>query len=145
MPEPRAIVPEKGIRPGLNGTGGAIAKHVAVTIDPAGGDDPPNIILPDAGGKIYGVVVSSTVRVDVSPDGGIPDTQIGDIQVEGVVPVLVGAGGVTIDDDLQVTTAGAVITAATGDIVIGKALATVAAAGFVEVQLAGATQSFITP
>ena len=145
MAEPRAIVPEKGIRPGLNGTGADLAKYVAVQVDPAGQDDPPNIVLPGAGEKIYGVVVASQVRAGVTPDVGIPDGQIGDVQVEGRVPMLVGAGGVTIGDDLAVTAAGAVVTAATGNVVIGKALTTAAAAEFAEVELVGAAQSFIAP
>lgn len=146
MAEPRAIVPEKGIRPGRNSTGADLAKHVAVALDPAGGDDPPDIELPQgAGVKIYGVVVSSTVRANVSPDVGIPNGQIGDVQVEGRVPCLVGAGGVTIGDDLAVTVAGAVVTAAAGNIVVGKALTTAAAGEFTEMELVGAAQSIVTP
>lgn len=146
MAEPRAIVPNKGLRPGKNSTGSDIAKHVFVDIDPAGGDDPHDIELPQAaGGTAYGVVVSSKVREGVSPDVGIPNGEIGDIQVEGFVPCLVGAGGVTQGDALQVTTAGAVITAATGDIVVGIARITAAAGEFTEVELAGPAQSRIIP
>lgn len=145
MAEPRAIVPEKGIRPGLNSTGSPLAKFVAVAMTAAGTDDPTEIELPSAGGKIYGVVVSSQVRVDVTPDVGIPDGQIGDIQVEGRVPMLVGAGGVTAGADVAVTVAGAAVVATTGDIVVGKAMQAAAAADYVEVELVGAVQSVIVP
>jgi len=139
MAEPRAIVPDKGIRPGLNSTGSDIAKCVAVAMAAGGTEDPTEIELPAAGGKIYGIVKSGTLTT------GIPNGQIGDIQVEGRAPCLVGSGGVTNGDDLAVTTAGAVVVATTGDIVIGKAMITAAAAAYTEVELVGAAQSFITP
>lgn len=135
MAEPRAIVPEKGIRPGLNSTGSAIAKHVFVALGADG--DPPTVVLPTAGLQAYGVVVASQVRVDVAVDVGIPDGQIGDIQVEGRVPCLVGAGGVAVGNLLQVTATGAVIVAAAADFVVGKALTDAADTEFVEVELAG--------
>ena len=147
MAEPRAIVPEKGTRPGKNSTGNDIAKHVFVALDPADTvQDPPLVELPQSAGvKAYGVVVSSTVRLGVTPDVGIPDGQIGDIQVEGRVPVLVGAGGVTIGDNLAVTTAGAVVLAVTGDVVVAKALTSAGAGEETEAELVGAAQSFIVP
>lgn len=144
MPEPRAIVPEKGCRPGLNSTGSDIAQNVAVAMAAGGSEDPTEIELPAAGGKIYGIVKSGSVVLG-GADPGIKDGEIGDIQVEGRAPCLVGAGGVTNGDDLQVTVAGAVIVAATGDIVIGKAMITAADGDFTEVELVGAAQSFITP
>lgn len=145
MAEPRAIVPEKGVRPVLNGTGSDFAKLIAVTIDSTGGDDPPNAILPSAGEKIYGVLISSSVRVDVTPDIGLADGRIGDVQVEGRVPCLVGTGGVTIDDDLAVDAAGAVVAAASGNVVVGKCMVTAVATDFTEVELSGASQSVILP
>lgn len=144
--EPRSYVPEKGIMPGKNSTGSDIAKFVFVDIDPAGTDDVTEVELPQAaGGTVYGVVVSSKVREGVSPDVGIPNGEVGDIQIRGICPVLVGAGGVTKGAALQVTTAGAVITAASSDIVVGRALTTAGAGEYAEVELAGPALSRIVP
>lgn len=144
--QPRAIVPDKAGRPVKNSTGSDIAKYVAVQLDPTDTtNDPPEVVLPGAGEKIYGVVTSASTRVGVSPDVGIEDGNIGDVQTEGRTPMLVGTGGLTLGDDVAVDAAGAAVAAATGDIVIGKALTTMAAAGFAEVELAGAAQSVITP
>ena len=134
MAEPRAIVPEKGIRPGKNSTGSAIAKHVCVEL--VADLDPPTIALASAGATIYGVVVSSTVRVDVSPDVGIPNGQIGDIQVEGRVPIL-SAGAIPIGSSVMATATGAVIVATATNNVIGKALTVGVDTEFLEVELAG--------
>lgn len=145
MAEPRAIVPEKGIRPGYNGTGSDLAKYVAVAVTAAGQDDPTEIELPAAGGKIYGVVVSSKVRVDVTPDVGIPNGEVGDIQVEGRVPMLVGTGGVAVGNAVAVDAAGAAVVAASGNIVIGEAVTAAADTEFAEIELVGAAQSRIVP
>lgn len=142
MAEPRAIVPDKGIRPGLNSTGSDIAKCVAVAMAAGGTEDPTEIELPGAGAKIYGIVKSGSVVVG-GADPGIVDGQIGDIQVEGRAPCLVGTGGVTNGDQLAVDAAGAVVLAATGDIVIGKCMITAADTEYTEVELVGAAQSII--
>ena len=134
MAEPRAIVPEKGIRPGLNSTGSDIAKHVCVEL--AADGDPPTIALSSAGASIYGVVVASQVRVNVSPDVGIPDTEIGDIQVEGVAVVL-AAGAIPVGSLVMVTAAGAVIVATATNTPVGKAVSTGVDTELLEVELAG--------
>lgn len=136
MAEPRAIVPEKGIRPGLNSTGSSIAKHVLVQVVAAGTDDPTEIELPTAGGPVFGAVVASQVRVNVSPDVGIPDGEIGDIQVEGRVPVL-AAGAIPIGSLVMATATGAVIVATATNTPIGKALSVGVDTEFLEVELAG--------
>lgn len=134
MAEPRAIVPEKGIRPGLNSTGSDIAKHVCVELGVAG--DPPTIALASAGAAIYGVVVSSQVRAGVTPDVGIPDTEIGDIQVEGRVPIL-AAGAIPVGSLVMATATGAVIVATSTNTPIGTALTTGVNTELLEVELAG--------
>ena len=135
MSEPRAIVPDKGIRPGLNATGVEIAKSVCVQLESSGEVD--TIALPAAGGPIYGVTA------EVIPVTS-PNTR-GDVQVDGRAVVLVGAGGVTQGDALQATATGAVILAAAADIVIGVALTTAADTEFAEVELVGAAQGRIVP
>ncbi len=134
MAEPRAIVPEKAIRPGLNSTGSAIAKHVCVEL--AADGDPPTIALSTAGGPIYGVVVSSKVVVDVAVDVGIPIGEIGDIQIEGRVPLL-SAGAIPVGSLVMATATGAVIVATSGNTPVGTALTTGVNTEFLEVELAG--------
>lgn len=142
MAEPRAIVPEKGIRPGLNSTGSDIAENVAVAMAAGGTEDPTEIELPGAGAKIYGIVKSGSV-VQGGANPGIVDGEIGDIQVEGRAVCLVGAGGVTNGDQVAVTATGAVVLAATGNIVVGKAMITAADTEYTEVELVGAAQSIV--
>ncbi len=136
MAEPRAIVPEKGIRPGLNSTGSDIAKHVLVQMAAAGTEDPTEIELSDAGGPVFGVVVSSQVRVDVTPDVGIPNGQIGDIQVEGRA-VILAAGAIPSGSLVMATATGAVIVATATNTPIGKAVTVGVDTEFLEVELAG--------
>ncbi len=134
MAEPRSIVPEKGIRPGLNSTGSALAKNVFVAL--AADGDPPTIELATAGGPVYGVVVASQVRVNVTPDVGIPDGEIGDIQVEGRAVVL-AAGAIPVGSLVMATATGAVIVATSTNTPIGKAVTTGVDTEFLEVELAG--------
>ncbi len=134
MTQARATVPDKGIRSGLNSTGSDIAKNVFVELDADG--DPNTIQLPTAGGPAFGVVVASQVRVNVSPDVGIPDTEIGDIQVEGVAVVL-AAGAIPVGSLVMVTAAGAVIVATATNTPVGKAVSTGVDTELLEVELAG--------
>lgn len=135
MPEPRAIVPEKGIRPGRNSTGSDIAKSVAVQLVAAGTEDPNQVQLPSgAGVAIYGVTM-----------GPIKNGQIGDLQVEGRTRLLAGAGGLAVGNKVAITTAGAGVLAVTGNIVVGICVAAAAAASIAEVELVAAAQSIIAP
>lgn len=135
MPEARATVPEQGIEPGLNSSGSDLAKNVFVEQVQPGGDDPVEIDLPSAGGRAYGVVVNSTVRVDVTPDVGIPDGQIGDIQVKGIAPVL---AAVTLEpgDEIATDAAGNAVIAASGNRVLGKCRTNTASGDIAEITLA---------
>lgn len=123
MTQPRAIVPDKGVRPGFNETVSDIAKHVFVTID-ASGTLPDSVELPSTGGEAVGVTMQT-----------ITSGYRGDVQTRGRAVVLVGAGGVTANDLVAVTTAGAVVTATTGNRVVGKAMTTTAAAAYAEIEL----------
>jgi hypothetical protein len=135
MPEPRAIVYDKGIRPGLNSTGADIAKSVFVQLVAAGTEDPNQVQLPSgAGVAIYGVTM-----------GIIKNGQIGDIQVEGRAKLLAGAGGLAVGGKVATTTAGAGVTAATTNIVVAKCVAAAAAASIAEVELVAAAQSQVLP
>lgn len=145
MPQARAIVGEKDVRPIKNETGAEIAKSVFVALDPTDTvADPPLVTLPSLGGEVYGVNISSQVRVDVTPDGGLPDTEIGDCQVDGVA-VVIASGAIALQDPIAATAAGLAIAAVSGNIVIGKAVVPAADTEEVEVALAGAGQSYILP
>lgn len=134
MPEPRAIVNDKGIRPGRNSTGSDIAKAVAVQLVAAGTEDPNQIQLPSgAGVDVYGVTM-----------GIIKNGQIGDLQTEGRVRLLAGAGGLAVGQRVAVTVAGAGVLAVTGNVVIGKCVAAAAAGVVGEVELQS-PQSLIAP
>jgi len=77
-----------------------------------------NLALPSAGGDADGILQDKPNALG----------QQGELAISGVSKVVVGAGGVTAGDLLQVTAAGAVITAATtGHKIVGRALATGAA------------------
>lgn len=143
MPEPRAIVSDKAVRPVQNNTGSELVTNSFVTIDPAGLDDPPDAILPALGGKVYGVVITSKVRVDTTPNPGIEDGEIGDVQVEDRVQVLSSAA-IALDANIATTAAGLAVTAVATNLVVGKALtAATGASELIEVELTGAAQSFV--
>lgn len=135
MPEPRAIVPDKSIRPGRNTSGADIAKGVFVQLVAAGTEDPNQVQLPTgAGGKVYGVTMN-----------GIKNGSIGDIQIEGRAKLLAGAGGLAVGQDVATTTAGAGVAAATGNIVAAQCVVSAAAGVVAEVELAGPGASRIVP
>lgn len=136
MPEPRRIVPDKGIRPGRNSSGADIAAKVAVQLVPAGTQDPNQIRLPNAAGeRIYGLTM-----------GLIKNGQIGDIQTEGRGIILAGAGGLAVDQKVAVTTAGAGVNAATATHnIIGTCVAAAAAGDYAEIELVSASTGGVVP
>lgn len=136
----RFIVPDKSVMAGANNTGSTIARYVAVDIDGSGGQDPVDVVLPTVSKKIFGINISG--GVDTTGEYGLKDGVVGDIQTSGMCKVLVGAGGVTVGDELSITAAGAVVTAASTHVVIGHAMTTTAAAGYADVMLAG-IQSYV--
>ena len=147
MPEPRAVVTEKGIRPGFNGTGVTLLKNRAVVLTVAGADDPPEIEFPTDGGGIYGIVFSGGVRVDIETDEfGIPDQTIGDVQIDGVA-VMATAEDIPVGTEVSSNAVGEAQVAASGHRVIGVALipSTFADDPFTEVELAGIGQGRIIP
>ncbi len=135
MPEPRAIVPEKGIRAGKNSSGADIAKAVFVQLVAAGTEDPNQIQLPaGAGQEVYGVTMN-----------GIKNGQNGDVQTTGRARVLAGSGGLAVGQKVAATTAGAGVNAVTGNIVVGICAVAAVAGQVAEVELVGAVQSRIVP
>lgn len=127
MSEPTAIVPDKGIRAGYNGSGADIGAHLFVALE-AAATIRGSIELPGAaGGAGYGVTMEPII-----------DTERGDVQVEGKAIVFAG-GVIAVGADVQVDIDGMVLAAATGDIVVGVYLGIAAAADgdLIEIDLAG--------
>lgn len=125
MAEPTAVVPDKGIRPGLNSTGAALAKHIMVQLE-AGGSTKDDVELTGAGVAAYGATME---QIEIG--------SYGDVQIDGKAIATAGAA-ITVGVKVMVTAAGKVITATTGNITVGIA---VTAAGadldLIEVELAG--------
>lgn len=122
------IVPEKGVRPGKNGTGADIGAARFVALVAAGNEDPAAIRLPVSGGvKVYGCTMNA-----------IKDGQIGDIQCEGRTRVVAGSGGLAVGSEVSATTAGAGIVATVGHVVIGVCVKAAASGEIAEVELATA-------
>jgi predicted RecA/RadA family phage recombinase len=122
MAEPRAIVPEYGVRPGLNNTGTALEKGVVVAL----GTSQQEITLPAAQTDIcYGVTMEA-----------IADGERGDVQVEGVALVQASGALATPGVELEPETDGEVSEHGGSNTKIGLLLSTAAAAGdLVEVEL----------
>jgi len=135
MPQTSVIVPDKGIRAVRNSTGADLAAGVFVQLVPAGTEDPYQVRLPSAGG---GKTLGVTMNI-------IKNGQIGDVQVEGRTRVLAGAGGIAAGADVASTTAGAAVTAATGNYVGGVCVRAAAAGDLGEVELPTATSGRIAP
>jgi hypothetical protein len=143
MPETRSIVPDKGIRAGKNSSGAEIARNVFVRVVPGGTTDPTQISLPALGGPVYGVNVAG--GVSTSGEFGLPNGHIGDVQSEGRARVKASAA-VAVGANISTTAAGLAKTAAVGEIVVGRSVTAAAALNdLLEVELAGAAQSFIQP
>lgn len=115
MAEPTAIVPDKGIRPGLNETGSAIGKELFVKT--VAGSNPDSVEVAGAGEQVKGVSVE---QIEANGDRG-------DVQVEGMARVTSGAA-VARGANVAADAAGKAVTAGTGDIVAGVARSAAAGA-----------------
>lgn len=143
MPEPRSIVPEKGLRPGKNTTVAAIPTHSVVALVADGDEDPHEIELPAAGGPIYGVSLQHGVTE--AGETGLGVGHIGDIQVEGRAICIAGEL-LTVGMELAATVEGKLSEATTGDIVVARCMSAAAAEDdLFEAELVGAAQSYIAP
>lgn len=107
MAQNGAIVPDKGIRPGYNETGIAIAENLAV--QKAAGSAEDSIVLPGAGEQAIGVSMAA-----------IADEERGDVQVDGQALATAGASFVR-GAELKVTAAGKLITATSSTWVVAFA------------------------
>lgn len=127
MPQPRAIVPESGIRPGRNDDASPIGKYRLVTYDAAGGTDHVELAT-NATALAGGVTMEA-----------IPAGRAGNVQREGKSPVVAGAGGIAIGDRVTADAAGgAVATVTSGNVVHGVCVAAAAATEIGEIELSGA-------
>ncbi len=132
MSEPTSIVPDKGIRSGLNQTGGTLLKGTLVVLTTGANDDPYRIAVAGAGAGVLGVLMED-----------VPNLSRGDVQVVGKAIVLASAA-VTRGDALASDAAGKAVAAGTGDITIGSSVTTAAALDdLFEVELAGPGGGYI--
>ncbi len=133
MPQPRAIVPDKGIRPGFNVSGAEIPKGRFVTrsVPPSVRDE---IEIPSGPTD---VVYGATMHA-------LPDGQRGDIQLEG--RAVAEAGGAVSENTLVTTdSAGRAVTAVTGNIATGLAVTDGGSGDEIEVELAGPSRGIVVP
>jgi hypothetical protein len=134
MAEPTAVVADKGIRGGLNSTISAgIDKAIAVALN-SGGTEPHDVILPSAGGPIFGISMEA-----------IPQFSRGDVQLNQKA---ICTSGAAIAKAAAVATdvAGKMVTAGTGDIIVGYLVKAAAGADeLIEVELAGPGGGTVSP
>jgi len=115
MAEPTSIVPDKGIRPGLNETGVTIGKSLMV--NRVAGNAPDSVALAGAGGAALGLTMEA-----------ILDDERGDVQIEGQG---IGTAGAAVARGALVmaTATGKLITATATNISLGRARSAAAADG----------------
>ena len=119
-----AIVPDKGIRAGVNRTGTALVKHTFVAyVNP--GTETGDVEIPTGqGATAMGVTMEE-----------ILDDEFGDCQVEGRAIVQATGVALAIGADVTTSAAGLAELAATGDIIHGVCVAANDADDFVMVDL----------
>lgn len=130
MAQVTAQVPSDGVRAGLNSTGSTIAKGTFVKLLSTAAQ---RIGKAGAGELVFGVTMQD-----------IADGAYGDVQVEGKAIVLAG-DTVALAAVVASDASGLAVTAAEGDITAGSAATAGAAAGYMEVHLAGPGGGYVIP
>lgn len=111
MPQSRRIVPESGVRPGLNDDVAAIGDKLLVTYDAAAGT--------------AGVELATTnlVRAAGVTMESIAPGRHGNVQREGKAVAIAGTGGVAIGDQITADGSGrGIATTTAGDTIHGEAV-----------------------
>lgn len=122
MPEPRRIVPDGGVRPGLNSSGSTIAAN-RIVVQSTAVDQVAQAAAATA--PYYGVTMNA-----------IPNGITGDIQVKGKATIEAGAA-VAKNVNVMSDASGRAILATAGNCVIGRTVVASTALGQVlEVELA---------
>ena len=122
MPEPRRIVPESGVRPGLNSSGSTIAKH-RIVVQGAAVDQIAQAAAATA--PYYGVTMEA-----------IANGVTGDVQVAGKATVEAGAALAKNVNVMSDASGRAILATATNN-VLGRTVANAATAAgqIIEVEL----------
>jgi hypothetical protein len=142
MPEPTSIVPDKGIRPGVNQNTADIAKGTFVVLAPGAGDLPNSIDPAGNGARVYGVTMEVIIGTTAATALGL-GAQRGNIQTEGKA-LVIAAGATTRGGPIGSDASGQAVNAATGDIVAGVGVTVGVATEFLEIELAGPGGGAIT-
>lgn len=124
MAQPRAIVPERGVRPGHNDAGSAIPAKRLLTLDAAAGVD---------GVELANAATDPAAGVSME---SIPSNRTGNRQIAGKAVVTAGAGGLAIGDNVTSDATGqGIATVTTGNTIHGVCVAAAAAGDDAEVDL----------
>jgi hypothetical protein len=144
MPEPTAIVPDKGIRGCLNTLAADIPAGTLVVLTTGAGDAPYSIAVAGAGAGVLGVTMENILGTDaLAPDDVGPHR--GNVQVEGKAIVIAGAA-VARGAQVASNATGRGITAVSTNITAGRAITPAAADGdLYEVELAGPGGGIVLP
>lgn len=132
MPEPRAIVPDKGVRGCYNETGSTLPAKRFVSLNTSG-TQPRSVALTGDDAAAYGVTMQD-----------IPNLAWGDVQVEGTA--IMTAGG-TIGIGLGVSSAASGVpkVADSGSVINGKAITAGATSTDMEVELGASVAGVAEP
>ncbi len=141
--DPTAIVPDKGIRPGVNENAADIDKGTLVVLAPGAGDLPNSIDPAGNGARIYGVAMEDIIGTTAATVLGL-GVQRGNIQVEGKA-LVIAAGATTRGGPIGSDANGQAVNAAAGDVVAGVGVTVGVATELMEVELAGPGGGAITP
>lgn len=115
MPQPTAIVGAEDIRPGFNETGSTIATALAVTRTAGSAAD--SVVLSSAGARLFGITMAAVL-----------DQARGDVQIKGQAICTAGAA-IVRGVNLMIGTNGKLITATSGNQVVGVSRSAASADG----------------
>jgi len=141
--EPTAIVPDKGIRPGVNENTADIPAGTFVVLAPGATDLKDSIDPAGNGARVYGVAMEDIIGTTAATALGL-GAQRGNIQVEGRA-LVIAAGATTRGGPIGSDASGQAVNAATGDVVAGVGSTVGVATELMEVELAGPGGGAITP
>ena len=140
--EPTSIVPDKGIRAGVNENTADIAAGTFVVLATGAGDQPNSIDPAGNGARVFGVAMEDIIGTTAATVLGL-GAQRGNIQTEGRA-LVISAGALPRGGAVGADTNGQAVLAATGDIVAGVNVTVGVATELMEVELAGPGGGAIT-
>ena len=141
--EPTAIVPDKGIRPGVNQNANDIDAGTFVVLAPGAGDLPNSIDPAGNGARVYGVAMEDIIGTTAATALGL-GAQRGNIQTEGRA-LVIAAGATTRGGPIASDASGQAVNGASNDVVAGVGVTVGVATELMEVELAGPAGGAIVP